>query len=139
MINSSPNKINCPKCGHSDWYVLGRHRTCRPCNAASQRRYAERQRLGREAERQSRPVRPLYASLALTEPVAAVRRRRRSSCVHGHRYTAASTAWQTDSRGRQYRQCRTCHRDRQRERYGMGTADSLAMLLGEAANGTERH
>lgn len=127
MINSDTHPV-CPKCGHSDFYSLGRHRTCRPCNAASQRRYRERQALGRDRERQTRAPRPLYASLAAVEPVAAVRRRHRATCSHGHPYSRENTAWQVDKRGRQYRQCRTCHRERQRARYGLGT-DTLSSLL----------
>lgn len=131
MINSDFPKINCPKCGHSDWYVLGMHRTCRPCNAASQRRYRERQALGRDVDRQSRVPRPLSQSLALP-PVPAERRRQRKACPRGHSYAGRNVRWQADRLGRVARVCRQCHRETQRERYGMPRPSGLADMLRQA-------
>lgn len=131
MINSDFPKINCPKCGHNDWYFLGRHRTCRPCNASAQRRYAARQALGQGRERRTRAARPLSESLAVLPPVPAQRRRERQTCQAGHSLSGVNLAWLTDRQGRQARRCRTCHRSRQRERYGMSRPDSLSALLEE--------
>lgn len=40
----------------------------------------------------------------------------RTHCVHGHEFTPENTLWSTNrATGRQYRQCRACHRRRARE------------------------
>lgn len=124
--------INCPKCGYNDWYVLGRHRTCRPCNAASQRRYRERQALGRDVDRQGRVPRPLSASLSLATPVAAVRRREATHCRRRHALTGNNVRWQADRAGRVSRVCRQCHREAQRARYSMPRPSGLADMLRQA-------
>lgn len=133
MINSGATKINCPVCGHSDWYLKGRHRACRPCQALAARRYRLRQALGQGRERQGRAARPLSASLTLAQPVAAVARRERQTCRQGHAYSSGNTRWQTDRQGRVSRVCRQCHREAQRARYGMPRPTPLADMLSRQA------
>jgi len=123
----------CPRCGHRDYYVRGRHATCRPCNAAAQRRYRERQLLGQTRESTGTPPRPLSASLTALDPAVATRRRTQTHCRRRHALSGSNVHWQTDALGRVHRVCRTCHRDRQRARYGMPQpAGRLAELIMEA-------
>lgn len=132
MINSDFPKINCPKCGHNDWYLKGRHRACRPCQALAARRYRARQALGQSVERTGRVPRPVSERLRAPRPLAACERAARTHCPRRHALSGLNVRWQADSLGRVQRVCRACHRDRQRARYGLAVPSSLAAQLADA-------
>lgn len=119
----------CPVCGYNDWYVKGKHRACRPCQAQAVRRYRERQALGQTVERQSRASRPLSVALQALEPPVARQRRTQTHCRRRHALEGSNVRWQTDGLGRVHRVCRTCHRERMRSRYGLASPVSLATMI----------
>lgn len=103
----------CRQCNSVDYYVKGNFSYCRPCHAASQRRYEHRKRIGEELPkpREKNPV-VLGESLSLNNGI------RKTHCPKGHPYDKSNTRIAYTGKKKE-RKCKACDRNYRRKTYGL--------------------